>query len=628
MGALDTLKNRFIMAPVKTGYSDGSGIVRDKHIAFYRERAEHLGALAPEPLYMDKGLRELPTQIGIDSDDKIEGLRKLTDLLHSTDTKAIAHLNHPGRMANPKIPGNYFISSTDKACENGGAIPRRMTEEDMGSVVDMFVSSARRAEEAGFDFVELQFGHGYLLAQYISPAVNDRDDEYGGSFENRVRFPMMVFDAVKKAIDIPVIVRVSGEEIIPNGIKLDETIKLVKLLEERGATAIHVVVGSACSTPPWFFQHMFVPKGKTWEFASKIKANVNIPVIFVGRINTFEDIDKLLNEYKADFLAVGRALVADPSFVANYLEGAKKRPKPCLSCSEGCLGGVKSGEGLHCVVNPTAGEADLMGKELLLPAKKIRRVAVVGGGLAGMEVAVDLRKKGHKVTLYEKDKLGGQFNLAPLPPNKESLAKLVDFYRWALEDVGVEVIEKEVTEDELVGGTYDTVVLATGSKPVVPPIEGLKDYFWAEVLEDENIVSDKKVVVIGGGLIGVEVANKLLKKNNKVIIVEMLDEIARGMEMIEKALTLKNLKENNVEIYTGWLVSKVDGDKVYIKNKSGEEKIFEGIDDIVVATGMRPYNPLEEKLKGKIEYYVIGDAKKVGKAQDAIRDAFNLAVGL
>ncbi len=628
MGALDNLKNQFIMATVKTGYSDGSGVVTDKHLAFYRERARDLGAVVPEPLYMDKGLREIPTQIGIDSDDKIKGLKKITDLLHSTDTKVIAHLNHPGRMANPKIPGNYFISSTDKACENGGATPKRMTEEDMASVVDMFVSSAKRAEEAGFDFVELQFGHGYLLAQYLSPAVNDRTDEYGGSFENRVRFPMRVFDAVKVAIGIPIVVRVSGEEMIPNGIKIEETIRLVKLLEEHGASAIHVVAGSACSTPPWFFQHMFVPKGKTWEFARQIKANVGVPVIFVGRINTFEDINKLVNEYKADFLAIGRALVADPSFVTKYLDGATKRAKPCLACSEGCLGGVKAGDGLHCVVNPTAGESELMGKELLIPTEKTKRVAVVGGGLAGMEVAVDLKKRGHSVTLYEKDELGGQFNLASLPPNKESLSKLVDFYKWALEDSGVEVVRKEVSEEDLAGGAYDIVILATGSKPVVPPIEGLKDYFWAEVLEDENIVSDKKVVVIGGGLIGVEVANKLLKKNNQVIIVEMLDEIARGMEMIEKALTLKALKENNVKIYTGWLVSKVDGDRVYIKNKAGEEKVFEGIDHIVVATGMRPYNPLEEKVKGKVEYYVIGDAKKVGKAQDAIRDAFKLAMSL
>ncbi len=628
MAGLENLKNRFIMAPIKTGYSDGTGIVTDKHLAFYGERAASLGALTPEPLYMDRALREIPTQIGIDSDDKIEGLKKLTDLLHSTDTKAIAHLNHPGRMANPKIPGNYFISSTDRACENGGATPKRMTEEDMTSVVEMFVSSAKRAEAAGFDFVELQFGHGYLLAQFLSPAVNDRGDEYGGSFENRVRFPLRVFDAVKEAIALPIIVRISGEEMTPDGIRLGETIRLVKLLEERGVSALHVVAGSACSSPPWFFQHMFVQKGKTWEFAREIKSNVSIPVIFVGRINTFDDIDRLFEEYGADYLAVGRALVADPSFVSTYIGGAKGRVKPCLSCSEGCLGGVKSGEGLHCVVNPTVGENELMGKDLFKGVEKPKRIAVVGGGLAGMEVALDLKRKGHSVTLYERDKLGGQFNLAPLPPNKESLSKLIDFYSWSLRDSGIKIINREAREEDLVDGSYNTVILATGSKPVIPPIEGLKNYFWAEILEDQNIVSNKKVLVIGGGLIGVEVANKLLKRNNKVIIVEMLDEIARGMEMIEKALTLKNLKENDVEIYTGWLVSKVERGKVYIKNKEGKEKFFEDVDHIVVATGMRSYNPLEEKIKGKVEYYVIGDAKKVGKAQNAIKDAFDLAIRL
>ncbi len=181
-----TLKNQFIFPPIKTGYGDGSGIVTERHLAFYKRRSQYLGAVIPEPFYMDKGLRELPTQMGIDSDDKIDGLKKLTALLHETDTKAIAHLNHPGRMANPKILGNHFISSTDKPCENGGKTPKRMTKEDIAMVINLFKESAIRAQKADFDLTELQFGHGYLVAQFLSPFVNDREDEYGGTFENRV----------------------------------------------------------------------------------------------------------------------------------------------------------------------------------------------------------------------------------------------------------------------------------------------------------------------------------------------------------------------------------------------------------------------------------------------------------
>jgi 2,4-dienoyl-CoA reductase-like NADH-dependent reductase (Old Yellow Enzyme family) len=186
------LRNQFILAPVKLGYSDKTGVITDRHLKFYDLRSKHIGAIDPEPLYMDTGLRELPTQIGINDDSKIKGLKKLTDLIHSNGAKVIAHLNHPGRMANPKIPGNYFWSATGKPCPNGGAVPERMSRDMMDKVIDMFVESSKRAVTSGFDIIELQFGHGYLMAQFLSPDVNDRTDEYGGSFENRVRFPLEV----------------------------------------------------------------------------------------------------------------------------------------------------------------------------------------------------------------------------------------------------------------------------------------------------------------------------------------------------------------------------------------------------------------------------------------------------
>jgi 2,4-dienoyl-CoA reductase (NADPH2) len=270
-----SLKNQFIFAPVKTGYSDGSGIVTKKHLAFYERRAQYIGAITPEPFYLDKGLREIPTQMGIDNDDKNEGLKKLTDAIHKYDTKVIAHLSHPGRMANPKIPGNYFISSTDEPCENGGATPKRMDIDDTKKVINLFVEAALRAEKSGFDIIELQFGHGYLPAQFISPLVNNRNDEYGGVFENRIKFPFEILKAVKEVINLPVIVRISGDEMIPQGIKLPEMIEFSKILQNKGVHAIHVSAGSVCSTPPWYFQHMFIEKGKTWELAKAIKNQVN-----------------------------------------------------------------------------------------------------------------------------------------------------------------------------------------------------------------------------------------------------------------------------------------------------------------------------------------------------------------
>lgn len=616
------LKNPFIFPPVKLGYTKNDGVVNDRHIAFYARRSEYLGAVTLEPLYLDKGLRELPTQLGVDNEEKVEGLKKLVETIHKSGTKVIAHLNHPGRMANPKIPQNYFVSSTDKACENGGATPKRMDRDDMDKVVNLFVSAAQRAKEANFDIIEMQFGHGYLFAQFISPFVNDRTDEYGGSFEKRIKFPLEVLAAVKDAVDLPIIARLSGDEMIPDGIKLPEMIAFSKILKEKGISAIHVSAGSACSTPPWYFQHMFIPKGKTWEMAKAIKEKIDIPVVFVGRINTFDDIDKLKNEFAADYIAVGRGLVADPDFIGKYLGNVKGLAKPCLACAEGCLGGVKSGQGLKCLVNPVVGK-ETKPVEALKPSKKY---AVVGGGLAGMEAAITLKMRGHRVELYEKDKLGGQFILASLPPNKSSLAKLVNYYKDELKTLNIPVVSKEITAGELLNNNYDGVILATGSVPAVPPIKGLKEYFWAEVLKEGYFIENKKVLVIGGGLIGLEVASALLKGKNQVIIVEMLDEVGRGMEMIEKTLILKALKSAGVEIYTNSKVEEIDGNKAVITGENNFE--INGIDHIILTAGMKSYNPLENELKAKIPLYVVGDAKQTGNAQDAIRDAYETVIML
>ncbi|POZ92446.1 FAD-dependent oxidoreductase [Petrotoga halophila] len=614
------LRNEFIMSTVKTGYSDGSGIVTEKHLNFYKRRANDVGAIIPEPFYLASNLREIPTQMGIDDDDKIEGLQKLTSTIHKGGAKAVAHLNHPGRMANPKIIGNKYISSTEKACINGGAKPIRMSEEDIEDVKNLFKQSALRAEKAGFDLLEIQFGHGYLIAQFLSPAVNDRNDKYGGSFENRARFGLEILEEVKNVSKLPLIIRISGDEMFKGGISLEEMKKFVKMLEEKGADVIHVSAGSVCETPPWYFQHMFVPKGKTWEMARELKKEVNIPIIAVGRINEFADIEKIKEDHMADFIAVGRAKVADPDFVGKYLKKVKGIVRPCLACSDGCLGGVKSGQGLGCLMNPQVGE-----EEVIQKVSKSKRYAVVGGGLAGMAAAVFLDERGHDVTLYEKDDLGGSFRLAPLPSGKSSLQKAIYYYKEELANRNIKVIYKEAKKEDI--EVFDGAIIATGSKPFIPKIKGLKDYNWAEVLQPENMPKNEKVMVIGGGLIGVETAHALVENGNEVILVELLPELGGNMIDIEKAQLLKKLKMNDkVTISVRTSIKEIDGDKV-IAEKDGEEIVWEGIDRYVVVTGVRCYNPFaNEKLD--IDMYVIGDAYKPAKAQDAISAAYKVAISL
>lgn len=610
-----TLRNRFIFAPIKTGYSDGSGVVTERHLAFYRARSRHVGALIPEPLYLDARLRELPTQMGIDSDDKEPGLKRLVNVFHDGGAQAIAHLNHPGRMANPKIPGNIHVSSTDRACENGGAAPRRLDASDVEEVKALHVRAALRAQRVGFDAIELQLGHGYLLAQFLSPAVNDRQDAYGGDFEGRARFPLEVVDAVREAVDLPLFVRVSGAEMMPGGIEVEETILLARALAERHVEAVHVSAGTVCQTPPWFFQHMFVPKGKTWEMARRVRDEAGIRVVVVGRISSTEDTRRLSEEFPEDYIAVGRALVADPDFVGKCLGEVTGPVRPCLACAEGCLGGVKGGRGLQCLINPKVGREQLEDA----PAERARRYAVVGAGPAGMQAALTLRERGHDVDLFEKDRPGGQFNLAPLTPKKGSLDQLVPYFETALERAGVTLVRQEAQAAELEG--YDGIVVATGAVPRVPDIAGLEKYRWADVLADEEFARDRHVLIIGGGLIGVDVATALIPRGNRITIVKRTEDFGEDMELIAKTLSLKMMREAGTTFSDRTHIERIDGRTVHA-SRNGESVRFEDVDLVVVSTGMKSMDGLVADLEGAVPVHVVGDAHRVGNARTAIEDGY------
>jgi pyruvate/2-oxoglutarate dehydrogenase complex dihydrolipoamide dehydrogenase (E3) component len=286
---------------------------------------------------------------------------------------------------------------------------------------------------------------------------------------------------------------------------------------------------------------------------------------------------------------------------------------------EGCLGGVKSGQGLQCLVNPEVGRES----EILKLAKQTKKYAVVGGGLAGMQAAIVLRKRGHEVKLYEKNTLGGQFNLAPLTPKKKSMARLVPYFIEKLKNNGVNIIFKEATKSDLVS-KYDGIILATGSEPAVPSIPGLDKFYWADILLEENLPENKKVLIIGGGLIGVDIATALIPRNNKVIIVKRTTDFGEDMEIIAKTLSLKMMKEKETIFSDYTHIKRIEGKTVYAE-RSGRNIRFDDIDVIVVSTSMASYNPLEKELTGKMPVYVIGDAKRVGNAQDAIRDGYETA---
>lgn len=616
------LRNNIIMSPVKTGYGDAEGNISQRHLAFWERRSRHVAAVIFEPFFIDRNVRELPTQIGIDADSRIPGHIKLVESVHKNGAKAVAHINHPGRMANPKLRGNIHVSASDIACPNGGPKPKALSIDEIRAVQQQYINAAFRAERAGYDFIEIQFGLGYLIAQFISPNSNKREDEYGGSFINRLRFGLEILRGIRVAVSLPLIVRLSGDEKYDGGMTVEYAIEMARVLEKENIAAVHVTSGDVCMSPSWYYQHQFIPKGTTWELSKKIRESIDIPVISVGQVNERQDIGNILSDEFADYVAVGRALIADPDFVGKYLGLVEGRIRPCSSCLTGCLGRIKIGKGLQCEINP------LVGRELeeITPSKEIKNYAVVGGGLAGMQAALALEERGHAVTLFEKGKLGGQFNFAPLPSGKRSLQRQIDYFVAELKDSHVKLEMKEARPDDLIG-KYDGVIIATGSAPVIPAIDGLKEYRWSEILYDFNLPKDKNIIIIGGGLIGVEIANTLSEYGNRVTIVEMLDDIARDMEIVTRALNLNKLKTSNVTVFTNSKITKIDGSTVHFLKTNGTKNQvkLEGVDIYVVAAGMRPKDELAKELHGKMPCFLVGDADRVGDAVSAVQGGYFVA---
>jgi NADPH-dependent 2,4-dienoyl-CoA reductase/sulfur reductase-like enzyme len=342
----------------------------------------------------------------------------------------------------------------------------------------------------------------------------------------------------------------------------------------------------------------------------------------VGQINDHDDVARIKSESLADLIAVGRPLVADPDFVGKYLGAVEDPVRPCMACSDGCLGGVKSGDGLGCVINPEVGAADELRVE---DAAHSREYAVVGGGPAGLSAAQVLAQRGHEVTLYEATELGGAFRYAPLPPGKEPLQKGIDYFVTTLQNAdSVTIRHTEATTDDLAG--YDGAVIATGSAPVVPPIDGLDavEYSGAELLEPENKPTGDRVLVIGGGYVGLEAADALADADNEVIVVEVLSELGGDMLGLEKGPILSRLTQRDtVDLNRETTLQTIDGDRA-VASRDGETVSWTGIDHVMLATGVESYDPFAD-ADVDVPLYPVGDAVDPGKAEHAIASGFETA---
>ncbi|MGD8922484.1 MAG: NAD(P)/FAD-dependent oxidoreductase [Candidatus Zixiibacteriota bacterium] len=620
--------NRLLMAPVKTAFGTPDGKVTYRHEAYYRRRAEGgVGAIIVEPCYIDPLGKEHPKQLGISSYDQLEGLKRLVEAIHEGGALAVAHLNHAGRAANPKATGIAPEAPSAVSCPTTGATPVEMTRDRIKRVALEFAGAARRAVEAGFDAIEVQFGLGYLIAQFLSARTNLRIDPYGGNAEHRYRFAAEVMSGVIAEVDdhLPVIARISASEQTPEGMDIADAIILTGFLREHGVAALHVVSGSACDSPPWYYQHMRLPLGKNLEWAEMIKEKTDLPVIVAGRLGNPRDIRNALDNHIVDAVALGRPLVADPDLPRKMNEGRDEAVIQCGACLQGCLARVKSGAGLGCVINPEVGlETDQIRKP-----SKAKKVVVVGGGPAGMQAALSADRLGHKVILFEKNDLGGQFNLSWLPPGKAMMKRPLDSIIHLVKQSNIDIRSgTEADVESIIAENPDQVIIATGATPILPSIPGARGLLTGEDVLTETRTVGRRALIIGGGMVGLETAEFLVRKGHEVTVVELLDEVARDMLPITRKLTLQYLTESGVKILRSTEVTRIDKRRVFGLTDGAEKSLGE-FDSVIVAVGTRSVNELEVLIrKHGIDVTVVGDARAPRQIMDAVREGFEAATAI
>lgn len=645
-----TIKNRFAMAPMgPLGLADANGGWNQRGIDYYVERAKGgTGLIITGVTFFDQVVeKQDPTTVPnplYKPVNFVKTSREMTERIHAYGSKIFLQLSGGfGRVTIPTNVGDIppIAPSAiphrwlDKTC-------RAITVDEIHAIVKQFGEAAFHAKRAGFDGVQIHAVHeGYLIDQFAISMFNQRTDEYGGSLENRLRFAKEIVEEIKKTCgdDFPVTLRFSlksmikdwrvgalpGEDFEEKGRDTEEGLKAAKLLENYGYDALDTDVGTYDA---WWWNHppMYQKKGLYREYCKMVKEVVDIPVFCAGRMDNPDMALEAIENGECDVIDLGRPLLADPDYCNKLRCGKITQIRPCISCHEGCMGRVASYSLLNCAVNPQAARERVNAYEPILKKKK---VLIVGGGVAGCEAARVLAIRGHQPVVYEKgSRLGGNLIPGGAPDFKEDDIALADWYTNELNRLGVHVhLNTELNEEEIKAMDYDTVILATGSKPKVFSLGDDSHTYTAEQVLLKQKDAGKKTVVVGGGLVGCETALWLAQNGIHVTIVEALDKVmavngplcAANKEMLEALLPF-----NGVEIITGAKVTEFANGEVKVDTKEGSKTIMS--DSVILSVGYKEENTLYNNLQFDIpDLYLLGDAKKVSNIMYAIWDAFEVA---